>query len=347
MNFNTPLFIVLHLSAFAFALSLAVCGFMLSARLLDAPVARSNHISPIPTGAGIGIVAGLGAGLFALAMFYPRIGDHILIGQIAALAFAVALLGLFDDVFVLGSKIKFMLMVILASASVYIVGVPTGLPLIIGEISIPTWGGYIGGVLWIFVVMNAVNFMDGANGIMGACMGIAFTTLAVVSLAVGQMTPAIISIVMAASLLGFLPYNARNTALIFSGDIGSLLCGFIFATLSLLLANRASEFGLLYVGPLLMLPFLADILLTMALRASRKENMLNAHNNHLYQRLIKSGRSHLSVTMLYLLAGVFMSIVTMAGVYFSIIRSTFFVMLWVCVMTMIYLVMHTILNKPK
>ncbi|PHR94403.1 MAG: hypothetical protein COA69_02060 [Robiginitomaculum sp.] len=340
MSFEQPIFVLLHLAGFAFAMSLAVSGFMIAAGVLDAPVSRSSHTSPVPTGAGLGLVAGLGAGLLGLSMFYPHLGDQAIMGQMAALALGVSLLGLVDDVHEVPPKIKFLFMLILSCACVSVSGPPPTLPLAVMEVDLPVWIGALGAVLWIFVVMNTVNFMDGANGLMGMVMCIAFITLAVISIGAQAVTPAVLSLVMAASLMGFLPYNARKKALIFSGDVGALLCGFMFAACTLLLVTQKPKFGLLYVGPLLILPFLTDVLLTLLIRAYRKESLFVAHNRHMYQRLMKAGHSHVSVTALYAVAGMLMSMLTLASVWFGAVRSIFFFAIWVSILSIIYLTLH-------
>jgi len=330
-----------HLAAFAFLVSLAFSGFMIYAGFLDQPEGRSNHARPIPTAGGIGIMAGFGAGMLALALFYPAYADQRLLGSLTALGLGAGLLGLFDDIYDVNAKWKFVAIILLAGACVFAVGPPMTFPVIVGDgLAIPTWLGFAGAILWIFVVTNGVNFMDGANGLMAGSMAIAFIALCLIAVLVGASSAALVSFIMAAALFGFLPYNAGNQAKIFSGDVGSLLVGFMFASVSLLLVAEAPNFQLLYVGPMLFLPFLTDILLTMFLRANRHENLFAPHSTHLYQRLIRKGKTHLSISILYGLATYFMAVITIAGLWFGLIKSLFFLAIWVCVFSVIYLLIH-------
>lgn len=347
MSFENPFYILLHLGAFAFAMSLAVSGFMLSAGLLDAPVSRSNHKNPTPTAGGLGVVSGLGIGLLALALFYPYLGNVQVLGQISALALAVSLLGLVDDVHDIGAKGKLFILLLLSCACVYVIGAPMTLPFAAGAIDVPTWLGFGGAVLWVFVVMNTVNFMDGINGIMGWFMVVAFAGLALVSIVAGAFTPAILSVLMISALAGFLPYNARNKALIFCGDVGALLTGFMFAATSLMLVVDKAPYGLLYAAPLLILPFLADVILTVVARARRKDNILSAHKSHIYQRLVHSGRSHIFVAALYAGSGLFMVLITLVGVRTGLIRSVFFLSFWVFVAAAVYMVLEKTLKTSE
>ena len=121
--------------------------------------------------------------------------------------------------------------------------------------------------------------------------------------------------------LGFLPYNFRQKAQIFCGDVGSLLAGFLFAIASLMLVKEVSSMPLLYVGPILLLPFLADIFMTLVSRLKRKENLLKAHSSHLYQRLIRSGWSHGKVSLVYAGAGLICANIVVFAVFSGMIGS--------------------------
>jgi UDP-GlcNAc:undecaprenyl-phosphate GlcNAc-1-phosphate transferase len=140
----------------------------------------------------------------------------------------------------------------------------------------------IGGVaLWIVVATNAVNFMDGANGLAPGAEVCLFVATAA---ATAGRYPLVAEASMAAALAcaGFLPWNLRGR--LFQGDAGALFCGFLFAGLAILSTAPSKGPGLsLYFGPLILLPFLTDVLLTLAVRARRGQSLLQAHRDHLYQ----------------------------------------------------------------
>jgi len=174
---------------------------------------------------------------------------------------------------------------------------------------------------------NGVNFMDGANGFMGSFMLIASLALMMLAMTLGAMTAAILAGALCFGLLGFLPYNFRRNAEIFCGDVGSLLAGFIFAIASLMLVKEVPELPLLYVGPILLLPFLADILMTLGSRAKRRENIFAAHSTHLYQRLIRSGWSHAKVSFAYAGAGLLCANIAVFAVFNGVIGSLWMLLL--------------------
>jgi len=312
---------MLHLGAMAFAVSLAFSGFMIASGIGDIPNARSNHSAATPTGGGLGVVAALGMMCLGAGLFYPQLGLGTELPYLLILAFAITALGLFDDVFEGRTLIKFALIAGIGALAVRLIGPPAVLPMGSYEIALPYWAGLAGAVLWIFVCVNGINFMDGANGFMGSFMFIASLALTMLAMTVGAMTAAILAGALTFGLLGFLPYNFRAKAQIFCGDVGSLLVGFIFAIASLILVKEAPDFKLLYVGPILLLPFLADIFMTLCSRLKRKENLLKAHSSHLYQRLIRKGWSHGKVSMVYAGAGLLCANIAVFAVFSEMIGS--------------------------
>ena len=312
---------MMHLGAVAFATALAFSGFMIAAGVGDIPNNRSNHSAATPTSGGIGLLAALAVMCLGAAKFYPQFGLGPELPYLLMLAGVIAVLGLFDDIFEGRTLIKFVLITGLAAVAVRIIGPPVMLPMGDYDIALPYGVGLAGAVLWIFVCVNGVNFMDGANGFMGSFMLIASLALTMLSMMVGAMTAAVLSGALAFGLLGFLPYNFRRKAQIFCGDVGSLFIGFVFAIAALMLAKEAPNFKLLYVGPILLLPFLADIFMTLVSRLKHKENLLKAHSSHLYQKLIRSGWSHTKVSFIYAGAGLICAIIAVFAVFTGMIGS--------------------------
>ncbi len=289
----------LQIAAIAFFGSLAVTGFMRLAGLGDPADNRSAHSGVIPTSGGVGIIAGLGLALVATALIFQDLRLHAGFATSMSLIFAMGLLGLTDDRMTLGPKLKFGIMILICAATVRVVGPPQSLPGLYGEMKIPVWLGFGGAVLWLFVVTNIVNFMDGANGMLGLSMSVAFTALFGLGLVAGSTDVCLLSAIMLMSVMGFLPYNLRRQAQIFCGDAGSLVIGFSYALTVLFLIAQDNEIQFHWASVALILPFLVDTLMTIVQRIMKQENILNAHNQHLYQRLIKNGIGHLSVSWLY------------------------------------------------
>ena len=303
----------IQVGVLAFLTSLAVSGFMAIAGLGDASDGRSAHSGTIPTSGGVCVLAGMGVALCAMALLFPDLNLPLGFVSVMSLLFAIGMLGLVDDALTLGAKTKFGIMILICAAAVWLIGVPTNLPFLNAPLALPPVVGFIGAILWVFVVMNAVNFMDGANGMMGLSLAIANVGLFGAGLIGGSATTLLLSGLSLMIILGFLPYNAQQKAKIFGGDVGSLSLSFLFAVAVLYLIKETPDQTLHLVGPILILPILTDVLMTLIRRARNRDNLLQAHNTHLYQRLIQRGFNHLTVSWFYALAALLCANIVVIG----------------------------------
>jgi UDP-N-acetylmuramyl pentapeptide phosphotransferase/UDP-N-acetylglucosamine-1-phosphate transferase len=236
--------------------------------LLDVPNHRSSHARPTPRGGGLGVIAGVAAGL---AVSPP--GSTLAVGLVGALLLAAV--GLVDDVRSLPAthRLAVQLVVSLVAA---IVAVGTA-----------DLGG-VGGVavalvaaLWLSGYVNVFNFMDGANGLAGLNAVIAGATYAWVGHAEGSPALLVGGSVLLGAAAGFLPWNFPR-ARIFLGDVGSYSIGFLVAWLTLV-GLLTTDRPAWCVAPVLVV--LLDTGLTLARRARRGVPLTEAHREHVYQRL--------------------------------------------------------------
>lgn len=336
-----------HASAVALSLSLAFTGFMIYAGVGDVPETRSSHRRTTPTCGGMGLTAALAGALLCIGLFYPYLLDGPELVKLLSIGLGVAVLGLTDDVYGGGSIFKMFLIAGLSALAVWTVGPVTSLPLGGADLSLPYLFGFAGSTLWVFVVVNAVNFMDGSNGMMGLNLFIAALILTGLALVSGAGQTALLSGALAAGLLGFLPYNLRYKARIFSGDVGSLFAGFIFASVCLLLVSEAPGYRLLYAGPILILPFLTDVFITLLRRVRRGENLMRAHNQHLYQRLIQAGHSHVRVAIFYATATITCALIAVNGLVLQYIGSVWVFAFLISVAIAIYLLIFMRLKRAS
>jgi len=277
------------------AASLAVTALALKAGVIDQPNARSSHKTPTPRAGGLGIAAGLGAGL-AAASFFP-VGSGALAPLAAILALFCAL-GLADDLFTLDERPKFVVFVALSVALAWFAGPVARLGLTLElSIALPLWAGLLGSALFVFVTANAVNFMDGSDGMLTAVLIPASLALAVAGLVAGALDATLLGAALAAGLAGFAVFNIPP-ARVFAGDCGSLAAGAAYAGGALVMAGQGFS-GSLWLAPLFVLVFLADVLLTLLRRARDGRFSLSAHREHAYQRLIAAGWSHGRVALCY------------------------------------------------
>jgi UDP-N-acetylmuramyl pentapeptide phosphotransferase/UDP-N-acetylglucosamine-1-phosphate transferase len=252
-------------------------------------------------------MAATGFGLWIAAWFVPlhvSLGDVFELKRVAALlalAGVLGLVGALDDMFDFGAKAKLAVQAALGIAFAVWVARVEDLPLGLGlSLKLGAVIGVLGVALWIVVAVNAVNFMDGANGLAPGAQVVLFAALAVAALAAGRPILAVTALIALTACLGFLPWNLKGR--LFQGDAGALFCSFLFAGLSILLATGPVELSAqwvsLYFGPLALLPFLTDVLLTLAVRARRRQSLFQAHRDHLYQLWLRQTppRPHLALT---------------------------------------------------
>lgn len=291
---SVPLFLGL-----GFLISVVVSGLMVLAGVGDSPNHRSSHGSVTPTSGGVAIIAALGMASFLFASasgFFPLTATY---AQILSLVFAIGFLGLMDDILDLAAIFKLFFMLVVAVAAVQVLGPLSFLPFGGKLIAIPTWLGWALPVIWIFGVMNVVNFMDGINGLMLVVMGVASFFLALIGITMEVIEPFVMMVTLTSAIVGLAFFNFRPKAAIFSGDVGALTIGFVFAVCVLWISDGSLKGDPIYVGPILILPFLVDAFLTMTARARRGEKLMQAHRYHLYQRMTARGYSHTLVAFFY------------------------------------------------
>ena len=247
---------------------------------------------PTRTGGGVAIAAGVLAGAALAAVRAPGAATAD-VALVLASALAMAALGGWDDRFALDARLKLLVGVVLAGAVASALPHPRLLPLAPGlGLPLAEWVGVGGAALWVITVLNAVNFMDGADGLAPGGLPIAFAALGAACAAGGAAPVAVLCALACAAWLGFLPWNLAGR--LFQGDAGALFGGFLFAGLHLAAAGRGAV-PLLF-GPLVLLPWLTDVLLTLLRRARTRRPLLSAHREHLYQRWLQAtGRPHLAL----------------------------------------------------
>jgi UDP-GlcNAc:undecaprenyl-phosphate GlcNAc-1-phosphate transferase len=270
-------------------LSAATVRAMIAWPILDHPNARSDHAHPTPRGGGLGIVLAFILGMLVLFQRaeYARIAERPFLGVILA-AVAIGGIGLLDDARDLSARLR-----LLAQVAAALVAMGAGL--VLTRLAIPYVGpvalGWVGPLLtllWIVGCTNAVNFLDGLDGLVGGALLIACAALAAIASAEGGWFVYAAALFLAAGLAGFLPFNLPP-ARIFLGDVGSQFLGFMLAVLAVA-ASRfdASQVSFLIV-PLLLFGLLWDAGFTLLRRAAMRQPVGIGHRTHLYQMARRAG----------------------------------------------------------
>jgi UDP-GlcNAc:undecaprenyl-phosphate GlcNAc-1-phosphate transferase len=274
-----------------------VTWIMIVWAIKDVPDAhRKLHSVVTPTAGGVGIIAGTLLGVASLWALKPTTIDHPFIACVV-LACAGGVLGFWDDVTTAGAKLKLALMVgltlifALFGLRLETLALTTGFSLDLGLVL----GGF-GTMFWLLVIVNVVNFMDGANGLAIGSSAIGLLGLAGLSLigATSDSTfvgSAFLCLLSACACLGFLYWNVKGGR-IFAGDCGALYIGLMVGGVGI----WVSDDGVYPLAvALCFLPILSDAILTVIWRSQQKANLLHAHRDHVFQLAIKSGYTHLQV----------------------------------------------------
>ena len=265
------------------ALSPIVVAVLGRRGVVDVPGSRTLHEIPTPRGGGLAVAPAITvAALLTIDLSAPIVG--ILGG-----ALALALVGLVDDLAGLPALPRLGFQIAASLAVALIVSE--------GEVPWPLLAIPAGAFTCVFYV-NAFNFMDGINGISVAQTVVAGVHLALVGRSIGVDEITVVGLAATGSALAFAPWNAPQ-ARMFLGDVGSYFLGFLLSATALA-AVIAGAPVLLVVAPFTL--YLLDTATTLILRISQGARITEAHREHAFQRLARSGRSHTNVSSVVLLA---------------------------------------------
>jgi UDP-GlcNAc:undecaprenyl-phosphate GlcNAc-1-phosphate transferase len=298
-------YIVGFVVALAMALGLTplVKRFAVKVGAVDAPNHRKVHTRIMPRLGGLAIYLAFMAALLIALPLVSGEKAHVIWGLLLG-GTIVTIVGALDDRFDLSPKVK--LLGQIAAASVVVsfgvkvdfVTLPFGDGHSMGWLAIPIT------IFWIVGVTNAINLIDGLDGLAAGVSAIATGTIFVLALIMGNVTVAVLSAVLLGSILGFLFFNF-HPAKIFMGDSGALFLGFSLAALSVLGFKQATLVS--FVVPIFILGVpLSDTFFAIVRRTLNKTPISAADKNHLHHCILALGLSHRnSVLVIYGIAAMF------------------------------------------
>jgi UDP-GlcNAc:undecaprenyl-phosphate GlcNAc-1-phosphate transferase len=296
----------------AVAISLALTRTMLVVAprlgLMDSPGERRIHLHPIPRAGGLAIwltfilvvgtlvISGWGSAIIPLR-------DNWLLAFVGGSSLLMVT-GLVDDRMGLPPLVKLSAHILAPTAFYLIHPVTTG-------IFPASWSPrYDFGlfVIWSVALINAFNLIDGLDGLCGGLAMVACSALAALALANGRPDAALLLLVMAGAVLGFLRYN-YNPARIFLGDAGSMLIGFFLATAATDAVGRKAVAGIILLPIAVAGVPLLDVLLAIWRRGAKRivrqlrgeisgGGFFSPDREHLHHRLLQSGGSQRKVAII-------------------------------------------------
>ena len=284
---------------------------------------RRMHDHPIPRMGGLAIFFGF---LAAVLVFVPLNAEKkgMLLGAVI-----IVVLGVLDDKYALPAKPKFLVQIIAA-----VIAVMAGNR--IDVLSNPNifssdpvwqlgWLAYPVTVIWIVAITNAVNLIDGLDGLACGVSTISSMTMLVIALSVAEPDVAVLMAALSGACIGFLPYNL-NPAKIFMGDTGSTFLGFILAVVSIQgLFKYATIIS--FAVPFLMLGLpIFDTCFAILRRLSRGQSPMKPDRGHIHHRLIDMGFSQKqAVATLYVISAILgLSAVVLTTI--GVLRAMLFLM---------------------
>ncbi|WP_042354028.1 glycosyltransferase family 4 protein [Bacillus rubiinfantis] len=285
----------------------------------DKPNQRKVHHKIMPRLGGLAIYISF---LLGIIILQPSSSYHaaIVVGGVIILV-----TGILDDIFELSAKVKFIMQIGAALVVVFWGGVQVqfiNLPfngyLEFGDLSIPIT------ILWIVGVTNAINLIDGLDGLAAGVSAIALITITGMAVVMGNAYVVAMGVILIASTTGFLKYNFYP-AKIFMGDSGALFLGYMISVLALLGFKNITIIS--FVVPIIILGVpISDTLFAIIRRLYNKNPLSAPDKSHLHHCILKLGYTHReTVLLIYAMSAMFglaAFIFTMTTVWGSIIFIT-------------------------
>ncbi len=275
-------------------LSAVLVRLMIGVGRLDRPGPRSSHDLPTPKGGGVGVAIAFIVGSITFALTDGLAKGSL--GMLAALLLAaggLAVIAFLDDLFDWSFTVKLAAQIVAAAL------------IVAAGFRIDAATGWLDrGVLaflaicWLAFVTNAMNFIDGLNGLASGVALLAAVFLAMAAAPDGTILIAAPALALTAGIAGFLPFNYPK-ARIFMGDVGSQLCGFVIGALGLLAASSPAPPSQRILVPMVLNGVLFDVTVTLLRRLARRSRITEAHREHLYQLAQRSGLKAWMVTLIH------------------------------------------------
>lgn len=317
--------------------------------IYDHPGGRhKRHKKPTPILGGSAILLSFWLGILAYLIFnnggFGEIREsipHILAGSL--IIFGV---GLWDDFRPLSAWIKLAaqaaagLILYYGGLSVNLLSLP-----VLGEISVNGLSVLIT-VFWVIALSNAVNLIDGLDGLAAGVSIIALITMTIIGVLFKIDAVVVISLALLGSLLAFWIFN-RYPAKIFMGDSGSLLIGYIFAVISLVVPIKSYTTAALFM-PLLVLGVpLTETITSFLRRLAAGRNVMKADRRHIFHILAVAGLSYRQIVNLFYLSGLFFGFSSIIMLLFGRGVVLTFLLLFIVVIFIIYFILIARMKKEN
>lgn len=334
--------ILLTVSSFLLSLLLTPVVRNLSIRRgwVDRPDGgRKSHLVAIPRTGGVAIVLAC-AGAFVILRLIGLRGGHLadleMVSRLGPAVLVIFAVGLIDDLYGLTVWQK-LVGQLLAAGIAFGSGVQLHM---IGYQPLPDWLSLPATLVWLIMITNAVNLIDGMDGLATGVALFATITMLAAGLQQNNMGLALAVVPLAGALLGFLRYNF-NPATVFLGDCGSLTIGFVLGCFGVFWSQKSATM-LGVTAPLMALAIpLLDSLLAVVRRFLRRQSIFDADRGHVHHRLLAKGLTvRQAALLLYGVSLVFAILSLLSSMlmdsYAGIVLVLFCAMTWMGVQSLGY-----------
>ncbi len=314
---------------------------------------RRVHSKPMPRIGGVAIVSSMLIGFLIYYLFTKDIPSIALnekfLGYIIG-GLIIASMGLIDDLWNLRARYKFIFQLV-ASLVVYYFGIRiTGVKIPFfhsNVIDFAWWLDLPFTMIWVIGVTNALNLIDGLDGLAAGITAISATSLLIIFVSTSASLEAIIiSAVLLGAVLGFLPYNF-NPAKTFMGDVSSNFLGFTMACVSLM--GFAKGYTMLaIIAPVLALGIpIFDTIFAMVRRFIKGQPMLKPDGAHIHHRLIKLGLSQRQAVLILYTITTILCMISVLIVSADIWKLVLLILALICFVTFGFLSMLKTISKQE
>ncbi|MBR0519231.1 undecaprenyl/decaprenyl-phosphate alpha-N-acetylglucosaminyl 1-phosphate transferase [bacterium] len=308
-----------------YVLTPAVIKISLEKGFVDRPNERKVHKEPIPYGGGIATFIGfLVASCVGMAIwkhYNPEISsrDLMLFCGFLVAAFLSFVTGFIDDIINMPAKVKLLCQIFTVSIVMFfgiLVNFFTN-PFGEGLIYLPIYIAVPVTIFWIVGITNAVNLLDGLDGLLGGITVISAIIFLFVSIMKGQLLVAGIMVALAGSALGFLKYNF-HPAKIFMGDTGSLFIGSIFAIASVVGGLKTTTTVAMVIPFLIMGLPIFDTAWAIVRRASNHQPIFKPDKGHIHHRLLALGLTQVQAVLIIYSINILLGLIALSVCYFTL-----------------------------
>ncbi|MDX1952690.1 MAG: MraY family glycosyltransferase [Verrucomicrobiota bacterium] len=294
---KTYLFILTCSAVTSFLLTPLAISLAWRVGALDYPSERKIHSEAMPRLGGLGVFAGFAFPWVTLYLLENRVSlsfqnhERLFLWLFIGAALLLAL-GIYDDIKGARVFVKLIVQIIVGFALYEFGGYRietlslffTSKPLELGWFSLPV------SIFWVVAITNAINLLDGVDGLVTGITALLALALAVINIMAGNIFVALVTLSLGGACLGFLPFNF-SPAKVFLGDSGSLFIGLILAAVSMFSLFKETTATLIVVPLMLFGLPLFDTTSVLMSRAYHGRPLFKADKSHVHHRLLQLGLS--------------------------------------------------------